>query len=306
MRENGKQFGMSERQLDLGLRFLQAYKIRHSNILKFKNENPTDDGAYSALFRSRPYGNVELLYGPATIFVKCHDKRDYARIRLGPKAPESISMDYADMEYSTAGVSLGLARIPGLDGAITAENSSLLPNDEQKQKRLTLRTQLHEEQHAIHKLFDLAFNEKLFDDSFKDLKSESSKEKVMTVEILSSLRSMMEHSMNIYIQTLMGFPTGKTRNRRPGSTATASGRASTSSRRRRLPTCTGAASNPAVIRGAGFPANGNSGSRTWKNVPFTPWPTNASISSPIPHRSPSAIPRPMPTGGLINGRRISG
>lgn len=149
----GEKFGMNEKQKELAKEILQAYTEKHTEIKKVREKYPDDKDLYATLFGEQPKGKIEVIEGPMTLYFRCRDIKDYARIRSGDfedsKSPTPHQIRAARI---TGGTSISSSLIPGLRGTIIAENSGFL-GYHSKWWAESKKTLVHEEQHAIKMLF---------------------------------------------------------------------------------------------------------------------------------------------------------
>jgi hypothetical protein len=156
--EMGAEFGMNDKQRKDTWEALSKYERQHKAVLKIQKEFPKDKDLFSQLFGSQPKGEIEIIIGPVSIYVKCHDFEDYMSIFFHKKKKSSGGKDdFTEEEkkeawdcgainiYSTAYLNIGWA--------ITAENTEKinLPEtlDKDSHKKF-----VHEEQHIIKSFFD--------------------------------------------------------------------------------------------------------------------------------------------------------
>lgn len=151
--EWGSKYGMSGKQLEVAKNVLESYFKRHEAVQKIKKEYSNDTDLYKALFGRAPKGKVEIVEGPATLFVRCADLDDYTVIysRAFLTGREIVAADKKAADFS-GGISLEQTLIPGLEGAIIAEKSGKI-GFEYKGWGNSKEIQAHEEQHAIKKFF---------------------------------------------------------------------------------------------------------------------------------------------------------
>lgn len=128
---------------------VDGYDLKHRAVWQTRMEHPRDNELYSHLFGVLPFGRVEVVTGPMTLYFRCYDERDYARIRLQKfSAGAEVSKEDIREANKSGGVHLWAAPFEELNGTITAENSSQYRD----QERLSFFTRTHEEQHAINQL----------------------------------------------------------------------------------------------------------------------------------------------------------
>ncbi len=128
---------------------LRGYYKKHWFIKKARERFPDDNNLFEAIFGRPPQGRIEVIEGPVTLYFRCHDIRDYALIS------QQTFLDYRDPTMTEiratkreGGVSISTSLIPNLRGTIIAERARGEFTDNQKA------IYIHEEQHAIKRLFD--------------------------------------------------------------------------------------------------------------------------------------------------------
>ena|GEM_PF-1528494 len=153
----GEQVGMNEKQKEIAKKVISAYVAKHNKIKEVRAQYFDDKELFNALFGAQPVGEIEVIQGPMTLYFRCFDVRDYTLIRKpGLLDSSDITDEHIAEANTTGGTSIASSRIPGLEGTIIAENSSLpmynskSPENNQKESDYT---RIHEEQHAIKRLF---------------------------------------------------------------------------------------------------------------------------------------------------------
>ena len=110
--------------LDLGL---EEYEKRHEIVEKYREKYPNDSDLFQACFGKKPKGQIEVLYGPMTMFFRCYDRDDYLFVYAFYKTKGDASkIEDNDVERAktTGGIALKSVKISELAGIITAENVS--------------------------------------------------------------------------------------------------------------------------------------------------------------------------------------
>lgn len=128
---------------------LGRYYWRHKAIKEARGQFPGENKLFEAIFGRPPRGKVEVIEGPVTLYFRCHNIKDYALIS------KQTFLDYRGPSWSErmaaraeGGVSIGTSLIPNLQGTIIAERARGSFDDNKK------KVYIHEEQHAIKRLFD--------------------------------------------------------------------------------------------------------------------------------------------------------
>ena len=128
---------------------LNRYYWRHQAIKEAREKFPDENKLFEAVFGRPPRGKIEVIEGPVTLYFRCHSIKDYALIS------KQTFLDYRNPSWSErrtsrmeGGVSISTSLVPNLQGTIIAERARGKFNDDQK------KVYIHEEQHAIKRLFD--------------------------------------------------------------------------------------------------------------------------------------------------------
>ncbi len=152
VRDFAPRYGLTLGQKEIARETLLAYRGKHIAVSRIRRKYPNDQELYRALFGKPPVGAVEVIEGPMTLYFRCHAVEDYARIHsqafLEGRDPEEKDMLAASQ---SGGVSIGTSLVPGLGGALIAENVQGRPFDQEAKAILA-----HEEQHAVYRLFHRA------------------------------------------------------------------------------------------------------------------------------------------------------
>lgn len=149
VRDFAPRFGLTLDQKEVARQMLLAYRGKHIAVSHTRRKYQDDQELYRVLFGKPPIGQVEVIEGPMTLYVRCHAVEDYARIHsqsfLQGRDPEQKDILATSQ---SGGVSINTSLVPGLEGTIIAENAQGRPFDQEARAILT-----HEEQHVIKKLF---------------------------------------------------------------------------------------------------------------------------------------------------------
>lgn len=149
VRDSAPKYGLTEEQKEIAKKILAEYTHKHEAVRAIRKEHPDDRELYQILFGAAPKGKIEIIEGPMTLYFRCHDVEDYARIRqhiFNPdQEPTRQDIEKAD---TSGGVSIDFAPTPELRGTIIAENAKGRLLD-----HFTVPVLRHEEQHAIKRLF---------------------------------------------------------------------------------------------------------------------------------------------------------
>lgn len=146
--EAGAQYGLDWWQEEITRRLIKRYIEKHEAVQKARKEYPKDNDLFEAVFGRQPKGRIEVITGPITLYFKTRDEKDYALIYsqsfLEKREP---TLEEITEALKTGGALIFTSLVPGLEGNITAENSTI----ETFGYSESLHT--HEEQHAITNLF---------------------------------------------------------------------------------------------------------------------------------------------------------
>ena len=174
--------GASPEQAMVGTNAFGEYMKKHNAVSDIRKKYPDDAVLYKAIFKKAPRGKVEVITGPMTLYFKCSNVVDYARIFSdAPLQNREITAHDIDTANNSRGVSKSTSSVPGLEGCIIAENTSLITskykNDPEMEAIQGIHfeskgTQDHEEQHAIKKLFEDEYFRKGAFDKISSAKNE--------------------------------------------------------------------------------------------------------------------------------------
>lgn len=161
-------------QIDAFRKGIGEYVKKHQAVENYRTKYPNDKALYSACFGHSPKGNIEIIKGPMTLYFRCHDIEDYARI-YSQKTGQEDSIDIHNL--TKANLSGGVAISSGgnegsLRGCIIAENS--------RNRLLNKETLIHEEQHAIQRLFENEITKKELIQVFKKLPIEEQEKALLS------------------------------------------------------------------------------------------------------------------------------
>lgn len=144
--EGAEKYGINSEQKELALDILRLYKAKHDAVSDAREKYPTNPELYEALFGRLPKGKIEVLQGPITFYFKCYNPDDYTEIYYSSAAEDEYKSK--EVAHMSAGVSVRKASLPGLDGAVIAENASMKMSQRESNEALR-----HEEEHAMQRLF---------------------------------------------------------------------------------------------------------------------------------------------------------
>ncbi len=144
--KHGATYGFTPAQKSEVRWVMREFKDKHNAVHSTRENYPDDSKLYAYLFARPPVGRVEIEEGPLTFYIRCHDQRDYAYI-YSQNFLSGIPVSERDVTIAneTGGVSIGSAIQSELRGCIIAENVTRASDHHI--------THIHEEQHAIKRLF---------------------------------------------------------------------------------------------------------------------------------------------------------
>ena len=187
----GSEFGMNERQKREEEVAIEKYVNLHKGIENILHKFPNTNDLFKELFFETPKGKVELVTGPVSLYFKCYDFQDYLSIfysnqrrHFGKKRDFTAEERAEAMECKA--INIFSISHPGIGRGVMAENDSGIGRNPNEGEGAVIFT--HEEQHAIHSLFD---NEIILDPSdpiqvksvrqdFLDAETKEEKEKILT------------------------------------------------------------------------------------------------------------------------------
>ncbi|MGC9049164.1 MAG: hypothetical protein ACP5IX_03025 [Patescibacteria group bacterium] len=73
-------YGFSEKQKEITNDILHKYIVRHQAVDALRKKFPEDKRLFKFLFNRKPKGKIEILTGPMTFYIRCHNLEDYAWI----------------------------------------------------------------------------------------------------------------------------------------------------------------------------------------------------------------------------------
>jgi hypothetical protein len=121
---------------------------RSTALAQAAEQYPTGESFFRAMTQGQsPRGEVEITYTPVTAYLRCHDTMDYAVLYYGGgKTVDSMDDHELSVANLSGGCALYGAPIPGLEDAVTVENTS--GHDKAESQRVFV----HEQQHALHRM----------------------------------------------------------------------------------------------------------------------------------------------------------
>lgn len=193
-------YGFSEKQKKLTKAILEEYQEKHRKIRELREKYPFDEELFFILFGIHPQGRIEVIEGPMTLYFRCHDPEDFKRIYCR-SFPFEDEMKLKELSKMVRGALIRGVPIKELEGTILIENSEGGP--------LQTTTLIHEEQHAIYRLFEKQFQEFLSPKTFnfefisklKESKSKEEREELL----ISYLRVYRDEFLNLAKDEVLAY-----------------------------------------------------------------------------------------------------
>ena len=192
--EYAEKYGFIPEQLEAIEYALDKYKEKRREVSKFLREYPDAKECFKELFGAGPKGEVEIIEGPITIYFRCHDPDDFARIynqRIFSKKGDNYELTAKERAKAdlSGGVSILSSRIKELEGTIIAENARGREFDKGSRSIYA-----HEEQHAIKNLLVREEQDRGFMRALEEA-GDTSKEKKAALEV--SFKSYLEERRRV-------------------------------------------------------------------------------------------------------------
>lgn len=127
---------------------LDEYAKRHQAVKEAREENLDDRELFKTVFGREPRGEVWVTERPMTLHFKCEDLGDFLFATYGTDSPSAEQQKQGT--YICAVLVVGRKVPPELEGTVVTENGPLLDASSEEENE---RTRLHEEQHAIKRIF---------------------------------------------------------------------------------------------------------------------------------------------------------
>jgi hypothetical protein len=182
----GTEYGMNEEQQKIAYAALEKYENCHRAVQDEYESFLEGSLIYHDLFGKEPKGEIEIITGPAILYVKCHELGDYEYAFWKGRQEKDARLPFNDEIKKKADISKGFelsgfSSHPDLYVAVENVTQTLRePDPENFSKEVFL----HEEQHAIKSLFDEPFEkDKAFAnrsmERFKAAKSQEDKKRIL-------------------------------------------------------------------------------------------------------------------------------
>jgi hypothetical protein len=145
--ERTEKLHITKDQRKSGIELFRKFQSKHLAVENARAEFPDDAKLFEKMFGTTPKGAIEVIKGPMTLYVRCHNKEDYALVYSGAcqKTDMQVTAEDASAASATGAVAGIAVLIPELRGVVTAENAKGSPFDEKTRVLYD-----HEEQHAIN------------------------------------------------------------------------------------------------------------------------------------------------------------
>ncbi|MEK7580135.1 MAG: hypothetical protein AAB465_00770 [Patescibacteria group bacterium] len=147
----GANLNLADWQIEIGRKILTEYDRRHSLIQELKKQYPDERELFYFLFGWKPEGKIEVIDGPITLTIICHEFNDFIRLcSTGGEYGSAVGLSEDDVKKfgKFYGYHLGRLEEPysELVNIVNKSKSGLSPDQEEN-------IVVHEEQHAIYNLF---------------------------------------------------------------------------------------------------------------------------------------------------------
>ena len=144
----GENIGMNTVQREIAKKAVEKYCEKHEAVKTYREKYPNDFDLFIALTNRPPVGKVEIITGPMTFMIRCHNIDDYALIVDGVFLQDSGAETHpSKLALRSGGISTSAARQPELKGTIIGEKASWNPLGRYSQDSMRLLE--HEQQHAF-------------------------------------------------------------------------------------------------------------------------------------------------------------
>ncbi|PIW97469.1 hypothetical protein COZ81_02360 [Candidatus Jorgensenbacteria bacterium CG_4_8_14_3_um_filter_38_10] len=149
VRDLGPKYGLTNEQKEISRKLLQTYVDKHAKVRSIREQYSDDKELFKALFGQEPKGDIKVVESPVTLYFRCQDPLDYTYLHSHSfQKSKDVTNEELKAAERSAGVTLGSCLVPGLERAITAENSFFVLSDYDSEQVFK-----HEEQHTIKQLF---------------------------------------------------------------------------------------------------------------------------------------------------------
>jgi len=149
--------GLLPEQVVVAHSCIDRYISLHAAVKRWSERFPDSKDLFKNIYSREPKGKVEVRIGPMTIYFICYNIEDYTTIYTGDKNVNNKDIQIA---RRSGGVSTDSCPAYTLEGAIIAENCS-------EHSRPIKEILIHEEQHAIHRLFEKPLTGARYDYDFE-------------------------------------------------------------------------------------------------------------------------------------------
>lgn len=143
------QYEFTEDQREVCLLVLEEYANKHRAVKSVRAKFSDDSDLFQHVFSRPPLGRVEIIEGPATLYFRLYDERDYATFHAsdfsGSQEPSSTQIEAAN---KSGGVKINVAPRPDLQGTLIAENNT----HGRRYGQLEAQTHQHERQHSLNEI----------------------------------------------------------------------------------------------------------------------------------------------------------
>jgi hypothetical protein len=187
----GEEYGMNEEQKKIASSAIEQYEEKHRVIEEMRESYPDANDLYKELFGKKPKGEVEVLVGPAVLYIKCHNLEDYEHLYfVGEKyfnPRKKFDAEFKKWADETKGIQLsGVEKFPDL--WIAGENVTKV-SEQKNPEHESESVFVHEEQHSLFSLFGEQFERnKAFENHLMEKFRESKNQEEKTTALKNHFR----------------------------------------------------------------------------------------------------------------------
>lgn len=158
-----KKYAISVEQQAIFEKGIGIYVERHNGIVKNTKdcikENGEVDGQklFEKMFKRAPFGKVEVVIKPITVYLKLSDVKDYAYVESGAYKQQREADDEEIIKAKrSSGAKLINSQVPGMEHTVAIENTSKFAFWSSK-KEVSNIVLTHEDQHNFNDVIESSF-----------------------------------------------------------------------------------------------------------------------------------------------------
>ena len=162
--ERAAAYSATPEQKKIAEEIFMRYQQKHQAVESVREKYPDDKVLFAALFGVEPKGDIEVIKGPMTLYLRLHHAEDYALAYSGASLKNTplVTPEMTEKAKNTGGCMLAQVLLPELSRCVMLENAQGKPFDES-----TKAIYHHEEQHAINQLFDWKKQRDIFAEEYR-------------------------------------------------------------------------------------------------------------------------------------------